>query len=82
MGFHANPSDIEISIELVVLLNYIDLIIADFFIEDPFSAHKNAHFISLLNGYICQPLMALYDVSASSVEIINRAFISFTNHLM
>jgi hypothetical protein len=55
VGFHADPSDVEIAIEFLHLPHDIVLLVSALFKKHSLAQHKHTHIISLLNAYIGQP---------------------------
>jgi hypothetical protein len=74
VGFHADPSEIKIPGKLINLLYDVELIIAGFFVKDSLAEHKHAPHRLFFTATLAN-LMALYEVSASSVEMIKSSFI-------
>ena len=55
VGFHADPSDIEIAFEFLHLAHDIELLASAFLEKHSLAQHEHAHFIAFFNSHIGQP---------------------------
>jgi hypothetical protein len=55
VGFHADPSDIEVAIELVHFSHDVEIRALAFFKTNALAEHENTHVISLFQACIGQP---------------------------
>jgi len=63
VGFHADPSDVKISTELIDLLDDIELVITCRLIHSCLAEHEDAYVISLTNGNIGKPPRVVHGFS-------------------
>jgi hypothetical protein len=52
VGFHADPSDVEITFKFFHLPHDIELITAALFEQHSLSQHEHAYLVTLLNAYV------------------------------
>ena len=54
MGFHADPSDVEIAFELLHLAHDIEFVIAALLVGHTFAQHEHTYLITFFNANIGQ----------------------------